>query len=60
MRDKLRSAEAVTSTMVMNVEVFVNKYCRVTLQEVSNQFSASKASTHQILYTKNRYEQGKC
>ena len=36
--------------MVGNVEVFVNKDHRVTLQEVSNQFSISKALAHQILH----------
>ena len=35
--------------MVGNVEVFVNKECRVILQEVANQFSICKGSAHQIL-----------
>ena len=43
-------AEAVTPTMVANVEVFVNKDCRVTLQEVASQFSIGKALVHQILH----------
>ena len=38
--------------MVANVEVFVNKDCRVTLQEVANQLSVGKASAHQILHKK--------
>ena len=45
MRDKPRPgrpAEAVTPTMVVNVEVFVNKDHRVTLQEVANQLSIGK------------------
>ena len=44
--------------MVADVEVFINKDCKVTLQEVVNQISL--ASAHQILRKKkkNRYEQG--
>ena len=34
-----RPAEAVTPTIVANVEVLVNKNCRVTLQKVANQLS---------------------
>ena len=45
--------EAVTPTMVANVEVFVDKDLRVTLQEVANQFRISKVSAHQILHEKN-------
>ena len=61
--DKTRSGRpAVTPTMVVNVEVLVNRDHRVTLQEVANQFSISKASAHKILLKKkkNRYEQGNC
>ena len=36
--------------MVAKVEVFLNKACRVTLQEVANQFGSSKALAHQILH----------
>ena len=39
-------------TMVANVEVFVNKDRRVTLQETANQFSIGKASAYQILHEK--------
>ena len=64
MRDKPRPgrpAEAVTPTMVANVEVFVNKDHRVTLEEVVYQFSIGKALAYQILHkNKNRYEEGKC
>ena len=55
MRDKPspgRSTEAVTLAMVANVEVLFNKDRRVTLQEVANQLSISKASAHQILHEK--------
>ena len=38
--------------MVVNVEVFVNKDHRVTLQEVAYQFSIGKALAHQILNKK--------
>ena len=38
--------------MVVNVEVFVNKDHRVTLQEVAYQFSIGKESAHQILHEK--------
>ena len=50
MRDKSRPgtpAEAVIPTMVANVEVFVNKNYRLTLQDVANQFCIGKASTIQ-------------
>ena len=50
MGDKLRPgrpAEAVPPTMVANVEFFVNRDHRVTLQKV-----ASQASEHQILQEK--------
>ena len=50
LRDKPRpgrQAEAVTSTMLADVEVFVNKDCRVTLQELAKQLiSIGKASAH--------------
>ena len=46
-----RPAEAVTPTMVANVEVFVNKDYRVTLYGVAHQFSIGETSAHQI-YTK--------
>ena len=55
MRDKPRPGrptKAMTLTMMANVKVFVNKDCRVTLQEVANQFSIGKASAHQILHKK--------
>ena len=55
MKDKHRPgrpAEAVTPTIVVNVEVFVHKDCRVKLQEVADQFSISKVSGHQILQKK--------
>ena len=55
-----RPAEAVTPTVVANVEVFVNKVHRMILQEAANQFSIGKASAHQTLHKKNRYEQGIC
>ena len=48
----MRPTEAVTPKMVANVEVFVNKDHRVTLQEVANQFSIGKALAHQILHEK--------
>ena len=35
--------------MVANVEVCVNKYHNLLLQEVANQFSIGKASVHKIL-----------
>ena len=35
--------------MVANIEVFVNKDRRVTLQEVADQFSIRKVLAHQIL-----------
>ena len=38
--------------MVANVEVFVSKDHKVTLQEVANQFSISKGSAHRILHEK--------
>ena len=38
--------------MMANVEVFVNKDHRVTLQEVANQFRIGKALAHQILQAK--------
>ena len=47
-----RPAEAVTPRLKTNFEVFVNKDCRVTLQEVAYQFSFGKASAHQILHEK--------
>ena len=47
-----RPTEAVTPTMVANVEVFVNKDRRVTLQEIANQFSIGKVLAHQILHEK--------
>ena len=34
------------------VQVFVNKGCRVILQEVAGRFSIGKASAHQILHQK--------
>ena len=52
-------AEAVTPTIVVNVEIFVNKDRSVTLQEVANQFSSSKASAYQILHEKIS-KQGEC
>ena len=60
-----RPAEAETPTMAGNVGVFVNNGRRLTLQEVTNQFSIGKASARQILREKkkkkkNRYKQGKC
>ena len=61
-RDKERSgwpAEAVTPTVLANVEVFV-KDRRMALQEVASQFSIRKASAHQIVHEKYRYKQGKC
>ena len=45
-----RPTEAATPTMVANVEGFVNKDRRVTLQEVAKQFRISKASAHEILH----------
>ena len=51
MRDKPRPgrpSKAVTPTVVANVEVFVNKYSRVMLQEVANQFSIWIASLHHL------------
>ena len=49
-----RPTEAVTSTMVANVEVFVNKDRRVTLQEIAtgSQFSIGKVLAHQTLHEK--------
>ena len=47
-----RPAVAVTPTVVANVEVFVNKGCRVTLLTVANQFSILKASADQMLHEK--------
>ena len=55
-----RPAEAVTPTMLANVEVFVNKDRRVTLQEVANQFSIGKASAHQILHETLGVSKVKC
>ena len=55
LRDKPRPgqpAKAMTPEMVANDEVFVNKDCRVTLQDVVNQFSICKVLAHQILYEK--------
>ena len=55
MRDKPRPGrptEAVTPTVMANVEVFVNKGCRVTLLTVANQFSILKATADQILHEK--------
>ena len=52
-RDKPRSgrpAEAVTPTMVTNVQGFVNKDSRMPLQEEAYQFSIGKASTRKIRY----------
>ena len=49
MRDKPRPgrpAETVNPTLVANVEVFVNKDRRVTLQNIADQFSTGKASVH--------------
>ena len=63
MRDKPwpeRPADAVTSTTVVNIDAFVNKDRRVTLQAVACQFGISKASAHQIVHKKTRYEQGNC
>ena len=48
----VRLAEAVNLTMVVNVEVFINKDPRITLQEAANQFSIVKASSYQILHKK--------
>jgi histone-lysine N-methyltransferase SETMAR len=36
--------------MIANVKAFVNKYRRVTLEEVANKFSIGKASAHKILH----------
>ena len=47
-----RPTEAVTPTMVVNLEVFVKKEHRVTLQEVVNQFSTGKKPANQILQEK--------
>ena len=46
----MRPAEAVIPTMVANVEAFVNKDRRVTLEEVANKLSIGKASAHKILH----------
>ena len=43
---------AETPTMVVNVEVFVNKFHRVILQEVANQFNIAKAVANQLLHEK--------
>ena len=63
MRDKprpRRPAEAVTHTILANVEVFVNTDRKVALQEVANQFGIDKTSAHQISHKRKRYEQDKC
>ena len=41
-----RPAKAVTPTMLVNVEVFINKDNRLTLLEVANQLSIGKAPTY--------------
>ena len=53
MRDNPRTgrpAEAVTPTMLTNVEVFVNKDRRMTLREVANRFSIGKVSVQPTLH----------
>ena len=52
MRDNPRTgrpAEAVTPTMLTNVEVFFNKDRRMTLREVANRFSIRKVSVQPTL-----------
>ena len=44
----------MTPTIVANVEVFVNKDRRVTVQVVAHQFSIGKALAHQILHQKKK------
>lgn len=43
--------EAVTPTLAANVEAFANKDQQVTLEEVANKFSISKASVHMVSET---------
>ena len=50
-----RLAEAATSTMVANVEVFCQQ-----LQEVANQLMIGRSVSTSNFTRKNRYEQSKC